>query len=183
MARPVLEGSFERSLQLAASMDARGYGRRAAVPRPTRVLTAACTLGGMLGVLCGVYGLLDAGTPGWIGLPLLAAGLLVALAGMALAGHASTRSRYRPDPWVGPEWVTAISGAVPAVVLVVCSAQGMAALVGPSIPLQWPTLPLVPLVAILVALLPSVATPLQEEPTAPAAEVSAHDHRAEAVAA
>lgn len=163
VARPVLDDAFDRSLQLAASMDARGYGRRASVRRRTRVLTACCTLGGLLGVLCGTYGLLDAGAPGWSGVPLLLAGLVVALAGMGVAGRSATRSRYRPDPWRLAEWVTVVSGAVPAVVLVVASAHGATALLGPTIPLQWPAVPLVPVLAVLVALLPAVATPPQEE--------------------
>lgn len=168
VARPVLEGSFDRSLQLAASMDARGYGRRAAVPRATRVLTAVFTLGGLIGVLCGVYGLLDASSPGWTGVPLLLGGLVVSLAGMALAGRSATRSRYRPDPWRWPEWSTVLAGVVPAAVLVACSLQGMTALLGPAIPLRWPVLPLLPALAILVALLPSVTTPPQEVAVDPA---------------
>jgi energy-coupling factor transport system permease protein len=171
VARPVLEGSFDRSLQLAASMDARGYGRRAAVPDRTRYVTAGFTLGGLLGVACGAYGLLDAGSPGWAGLPLLLGGLAIALCGMALAGRSATRSRYRPDPWRGPEWVTVASGLVPAAVLVACSVNGMTALMGPSMPLTWPELPLLPTAAILVGLLPAVLTPPQQAP-AEAAEPS-----------
>jgi len=161
VARPVLDGSFDRSLQLAASMDARGYGRRAAVPRTQRILTSACTLGGLIGVACGAYGLLDAASPGWAGLPLLLAGLGVALGGMALASRTTSRSQYRPDPWRLAEWSTALSGAVPAAVLITCAARGAAGLAGPGIPLHWPALPLLPLAAILVGLLPAVATPPQ----------------------
>ncbi|NEA44144.1 energy-coupling factor transporter transmembrane protein EcfT, partial [Streptomyces sp. SID11385] len=47
---PVLEGALERSVSLAAAMDARGYGHTASVPRAVRRTTAALTLGGLLGV-------------------------------------------------------------------------------------------------------------------------------------
>uniref|UniRef100_UPI000AE222A3 energy-coupling factor transporter transmembrane component T n=1 Tax=Streptomyces pathocidini TaxID=1650571 RepID=UPI000AE222A3 len=43
---PVLEGALERSVALAAAMDARGYGRTADVPRAVRRTTAWLTLGG-----------------------------------------------------------------------------------------------------------------------------------------
>lgn len=47
---PVLEGALERSVAVAASMDARGYGRTAQVPRAVRHTTNVLTLGGLLGV-------------------------------------------------------------------------------------------------------------------------------------
>ncbi len=49
VARPVLEGALERSVALAAAMDARGYGRTAGVPRGVRRATGALTLGGSSG--------------------------------------------------------------------------------------------------------------------------------------
>src|SRR3954453_8362006 len=42
IAVPVLEGALERSVDLAAAMDARGFGRRGSTPRRIRVLTAGC---------------------------------------------------------------------------------------------------------------------------------------------
>ncbi len=57
---PVLEGALERSVALAAAMDARGYGRTAQVPASVRRTTTALTLGGLLGVCAGTYGLLTA---------------------------------------------------------------------------------------------------------------------------
>ena len=57
---PVLEGALERSVALAAAMDARGYGRTAQVPPRRTATTAVLTLGGLLGVCAGTYGLLAA---------------------------------------------------------------------------------------------------------------------------
>ncbi|GAA3489715.1 hypothetical protein GCM10018987_37980 [Streptomyces cremeus] len=97
---PVLEGALERSVALAASMDARGYGRTAHVPAPVRHMTTALTLGGLLGVCAGTYGLLAAEGAGY-GLPVLAIGLAAAMAGLRLGGRRSVRTRYRPDRWGG----------------------------------------------------------------------------------
>ena len=48
IAVPVLEGALDRSLQLATSMDARGYGRRMETSRSTRVLALGATGAGLL---------------------------------------------------------------------------------------------------------------------------------------
>jgi energy-coupling factor transport system permease protein len=156
---PVLEDALERSVQLAASMDARGYGRRAQLSPAVRRTTAGCTLLGLLGVTAGTYGLLDAGSPSWLGLPLLLGGLLAAVAGLWLGGRRAVRTRYRPDPWRGPEWLTAASGVVAAGVLVTVSLRNPLALQGFSGALVWPGLPLVPAIAIGCGLLPAWLTP------------------------
>ncbi|MFH0251814.1 energy-coupling factor transporter transmembrane component T, partial [Streptomyces chitinivorans] len=83
---PVLEGALERSVALAASMDARGYGRTARVPPAVRRTTAALTLGGLLGVCAGTYGLLAAQGAAF-GLPVLLLGLAAALGGLWLGGR------------------------------------------------------------------------------------------------
>ena len=71
--------------------------------------------------------------PAALGLPLVVAGGVLAAVGFRLAGRRSIRTRYRPDPWRGPEWVTVLSGAVPAIVLVLARASGDA---GAARPLQ-----------------------------------------------
>ncbi len=83
-------------MALAASMDARGYGRTAAVPARVRTLTNVLTLGGLLGICAGAYGLVAVEGAGY-GLPLVAAGLAAAVAGLRLGGRRSVRTRYRPD--------------------------------------------------------------------------------------
>src|SRR6185436_5415433 len=55
VAMPVLESALERSVDLAAAMDARGFGRSDATPAARR-LTGALTGAGLLGVCVGVYG-------------------------------------------------------------------------------------------------------------------------------
>ena len=104
---PVLESALERSVELAAAMDARGFGR-ATGNRRTRLVTGGLTSGGLLGVCIGSYGLLDAGSPPALGLPLLLLGVVLAAGGLVVGGRRATRSRYRPDPWSAPEWLTTL---------------------------------------------------------------------------
>ena len=155
---PVLEGALERSVALAAAMDARGYGRTAEVPPAVRRTTAALTLGGLLGVCAGTYGLLTA-EGGTYGLPLLLAGVTAALAGLRLGGRRSPRTRYRPDRWDARAWLVAGSGAAVAALLTLAAADDPAALHPGVVPLVAPTLPLWPAAAVLLGLLPSFVAP------------------------
>ena len=156
---PVLEGALERAIDLAAAMDSRGYGRTGPVSRAVRRTGSALLLLGLVGVCLGVYAMLDGGTPGAVGLPLLVVGLVAGLVGMRLAGRRGIRTRYRPDPWALPEWLVSASGLVPAATLVVISVLDPLTLVGVTAPPTWPSLPVVPAVAILVAALAGVVAP------------------------
>ncbi|WP_318203792.1 energy-coupling factor transporter transmembrane component T [Streptomyces sp. SCL15-4] len=155
---PVLEGALERSVALAAAMEARGYGRTAEVSVPVRRTTAGLTLGGLLGVCAGTYGLLTA-EGGAYGLPVLLAGVLAALAGLRLGGRRSPRTRYRPDPWGAHAWLVAGSGAAVAALLTLASVRDPEALHPGVVPLVAPALPLWPAAAVLLALLPAFVTP------------------------
>ncbi|MGC4996299.1 MULTISPECIES: CbiQ family ECF transporter T component [unclassified Streptomyces] len=155
---PVLEGALERSVALAAAMDARGYGRTADVPAPVRRTTTALTLGGLLGVCAGTYGLLTA-EGGVYGLPLLLAGVLAALAGLRLGGRRSPRTRYRPAPWGVRAWLVAGSGTAVAALLALASVRDPGALHPGVVPLAAPALPLWPAAAVLLGLLPVLVVP------------------------
>ncbi|MFI9490683.1 MULTISPECIES: cobalt ABC transporter permease [Streptomyces] len=156
---PVLEGALERSVALAASMDARGYGRTAQVPPAVRHTTNALTLGGLLGVCAGTYGLLAAQGAVY-GLPLLGAGLVAALAGLKLGGRRSVRTRYRPDRWGTRAWLVAGSGVLVAAALIVAGSADPEALHPGVVPLSAPVLPLWPAAAVLAGLLPAAVAPV-----------------------
>ncbi len=156
---PVLEGTLERAVDLAAAMDSRGYGRTGDLARGVRRTSAALLLGGLVGVVVGLYGLLAGGTSGTTGIALLVVGVAAAGTGMALAGRRAIRTRYRPDPWALPEWLVSASGAVAGLVLVGVSIVSPDVLVGPVAPPTWPALPVLPALAILVAALAGVAAP------------------------
>ncbi|MCX4630097.1 energy-coupling factor transporter transmembrane protein EcfT [Streptomyces sp. NBC_01443] len=162
---PVLEGALERSVAVAASMDARGYGRTAQVPPAVRHTTNVLTLGGLLGMCAGTYGLLAAEGAAY-GLPVLLIGLFLALAGLRLGGRRSIRTRYRPDRWGWRAWLVAGSGAAVAAVLIHAAAVDPDALLPGVVPLVAPTLPLWPAAAILIGLLPALVAPVPPKETA-----------------
>lgn len=156
---PVLEDAIESSLALAASMDARGYGRRAAVSAGSRRLVAGLLTGGLLGLLVGVYALLDTTTPRWLGLPVLTVGVVAAIGGLSLAGRRVRRTRYRPDRWLPPEVGTVLAGVAVAGAFV-ATGLGDPLVATPSVaPPTWPTLSMLPLLGLAAALVPAVLTP------------------------
>lgn len=163
---PVLEGALSRSVDLAAAMDSRGYGRRNDVSVAARRLTTGLVLAGVIGVCVGLFGLLGAGSAGWLGAPALIAGALLAVAGLAAGGRRTARTRYRPDPWALPEWLVAGSGIACAALMVVVSRGSPDAAV-PPYPLRLPELPLLALLAPLVALLPALVAPPPPDRAAP----------------
>jgi energy-coupling factor transport system permease protein len=168
IAIPVLEDALDRSLQLAAGMDARGYGRTGSATPRSRRLTAGLLLLGMCGLCAGVYGLLDGTAPALFGAPAMIGGGLLCAAGLLVGSRRVHRTAYRPDPWRGPEWLVAGGGIACAVVMLVSTGYDAADL-NPSLsPLAWPALPLVPVLAILVAALAGLAAPPPVRRRAPA---------------
>ncbi|MGW7361431.1 energy-coupling factor transporter transmembrane protein EcfT [Streptomyces sp. NPDC054802] len=156
---PVLEGALERSVAVAASMDARGYGRTAQVPPAVRRTTNVLTLGGLLGVCAGSYGLLAAEGAEY-GLPLLAAGLVAAAGGLWLGGRRSVRTRYRPDRWGGRAWLVTGSGVAVAGLMIRAAVYGGEALHPGVVPLTAPALPVWPALSVLIGLLPAFVAPV-----------------------
>ncbi len=156
---PLLTDALDRSLLLAAAMDSRGYGRRAAVSGRSRVLSGTLVLLGLMGACVGTYGLLDAGSPRELGIPMLVIGLVLAGAGFMLAGTRVQRSRYRPDPWRLAEWGVAACGAAVVAVTYVGGAVDPTNL-NPSLqPLRFPQVGLLLVAGVLVGALPAVIAP------------------------
>lgn len=159
VAMPVLEGSLDRSLELAAAMDSRGFGRRAVMPPGRRRLASALVLTGLVGVCVGLYGLLDGGSASRVGPYVLAAGLAVAASGFVLGGRGGRRTRYRPDPWALPESIVAGTGVAAAASFAIAAAAGVPGMNLLVVPLVVPTLPLLPLAGVLTALVPAWLAP------------------------
>ena len=173
VAVPVLESALDRSLQLATSMDARGYGRRVDAGSTSRRLAGGATVGGLLVTAAGLYGVIDAGSMFGLGLPVTAVGAVVCGAGMAVGGRRTSRSRYRPDPWRRPEWVVAGSGLIALATLAIAHALNSPGLIVTFFPLALPSLPLLPVFGALSATVPVLAAPTQgRRPTPMAADGS-----------
>lgn len=158
---PVLEDALDRSLALAASMDARGYGRSGSATAGERRLTGTLLVGGLLGICVGSYAVLDSSAPRLLATPMLVAGVLLASGGFVAAGRRVQRTRYRPDPWRLSETLTASSGVTAAVLTYLADLS----VVTPDVAAQ-PPLSLVALAGALVGVLPAFVAP---EPSAVAA--------------
>ncbi|WP_133906981.1 energy-coupling factor transporter transmembrane component T [Actinophytocola oryzae] len=159
---PVLEDALDRSLQLAASMDSRGYGRAGKVAVRARLVTGTLMVVGLLGVCVGIYATLDGSTPRFLAAPVLVAGMLLALMGFRFAGRRVHRTRYRPDRWHAPEIVVAASGIAVAVMLFVTSSVNPTNLNPSLIHLSWPLLAWPPLAGVLLGAAPAFLTPTPE---------------------
>jgi len=155
LSMPILEGALERSVDLAAAMDARGYGRTTDESPSARRLTAGLVLLGSFGLLVGVYGLL---TAHGFGVPLLVVGAALGVVGLRLGGRRTGRTRYRPDPWAVPELLVVGSGLVAAAAMFVTASRSPE-LLSLASPTQRPPVPLLACVGILVALAPAFLAP------------------------
>lgn len=159
---PVLTDAIDRSLALAAGMDARGFGRTRDQGRPPLGLTAAL-LGGSTGVTLGVFLLLGSADTATAGAALLLAGAAAVLGGLRASGRRLMVTRYRSDPWTGRDTALALTGglALAAALLLGSSVVpgGYDALHPSTTPPVWPSLH--PLMAVIVA---AAATPLALAP-------------------
>lgn len=164
VALPVLEDGLERSVDLAAAMDSRGFGRRGAASPGRRRLVGGAVTAGLLAVLVAIYGLLDSGSPAIIGVPLLVVGTVVAAAAVVVGGRSANRSKYRPDPWRAPEWAVVGSGVLAVVGVLLAGRLQPGSLHTTVYPLATPALPWPAALGVLLALAPAwVAPPLAAE--------------------
>lgn len=156
---PVFEGALERSVLLAAAMDSRGYGRTAGISAASRRLASGFLLTGLVAACIGTYAMVAAGSPALLGLPLLAAGLIVSILGITMAARRSVRTRYRPDPWWLAEWLVAGAGLAAAAVFAWAAWTHLAGIDTPADPAQWPLLPIAPVIALAIACTPALTAP------------------------
>lgn len=160
LAVPVLEGALDRSLDLAASMESRGYGRTAVRGRRDRIIGSVLALTGSAGTVAGLYGVLSSSAQGWLGLPMLGTGLVLLTLSLVLGARRDARTAYRRDPWRAPEWVTCALGVLPAALLTYAEGDGWPGITLIQVPLDWPPLPALPASAIGAALLVAWLTPV-----------------------
>jgi energy-coupling factor transport system permease protein len=153
---PVMTDALDRSLMLAAAMDARGHGRVAGIPERTRRVSSAALLVGLCGVCVGTYALLDGTVSRWLGLPALVLGVGLSAAGVVIGNRRIATTVYRADPWRQPEWFVAACGVVVALGLVAVARLSAGDLNPSAGLLEWPVLPLAAFVIVLLGALPVV---------------------------
>ena len=167
VAVPVLEGALDRSLQLATSMDARGYGRRNETSGATQALAVGATGVGLLLAAIGLYGVIDAGSLFGLGLPIVAFAVVLCAVGLTMGGRRMRRSRYRPDRWGAQEWAVLCSGLAAVASMALASSLGVPGVTVSFVPLAVPPLPLLPVAGILVAALPAFVAPVRRAAVTP----------------
>jgi len=164
IALPVLEDALERSIELAAAMDSRGFGRRGTVSAIRRRLVSSAVVAGLVAVAIAVYELLDATSPTLIGLPLLVLGTAIACGAVLFGGRQPTRTKYRPDAWHASEWIVVASGVAALAGMLVAGRLYPGSLHTTTYPLVVPQLPWPSLLGLVLALIPAWTT----SPQAPA---------------
>jgi energy-coupling factor transport system permease protein len=95
---PVLEDTIERSLALAASMSARGFGRQGQLRNRQLLVLRLASFVGVTCLAVGAYLLLTSPSP-WMAAVLLAVGILGVGATSRIAALRQIRTRYQPTAW------------------------------------------------------------------------------------
>lgn len=115
---PALEDTIEQSLGLAASMDARGFGRKGNLTRFQQHTSRVLSLGGMLLIVLASYFLLATSSQA-LALTLLIAGVLALAATIRLASERNLRTRYRrQNPGIKDIFVALLSLAIVALAVI-----------------------------------------------------------------
>ena len=95
---PVLEDTLERSLALAASLDARGFGRTTANRHPRLARTSSLLAVALIGI--GSYTLLADAANNWAAWVLLVAGAIALGTALRLSSTQGQRSVYNKATWM-----------------------------------------------------------------------------------
>lgn len=154
---PILEDAFERSLKLAAGMDARGYGRAGTLTARQRWRTGVLMLAGLCGICVGSYAVLDLTAPRLLALPMLLVGAVLAGVGLVSAGRQVQRTRYRPEVWLPAEFAVIFAGmCTGGIVWWIARTDVFVAHPGVT---SFPSITLPCLLAVLFAMTPAVLAP------------------------
>ncbi len=163
LAIPVLAGALDRSINLAASMDSRGYGRVNNQSSRSRRLVVGLLLSSIVLITVGLFGLFTSDAHPLIGLPSLSIGVGIAVFAMWHSGHNRTRTVYRPDAWTLPEFLVSAAGVLTLGIYLWADIRAETDLsfwsqLHPALN-QWPSLPLWGLVAFAISLTPAFTSP------------------------
>lgn len=157
---PVFQDTLDRSLALAASMDARGYGRRAHTPLAEQRITSVFGALGIIGVAIGIFVVLDATLPMVIATPVLIVGVGFLVISMIVASRRSTSTVYEQLPWQAAEWIVSSCGIIPLAAAIITRKIDPASMTVSWIPLHIPNnVPLLVLAGLLIAAAPGFLAP------------------------
>jgi energy-coupling factor transport system permease protein len=92
---PLLEDTVQRSLDLAASMGARGFGRRGKQSALVSNTSRLTSMFGLVAMAIAVYLLLASDSPIWVAVLLVLVAIIAFVITIRIAGSASTRSRLK----------------------------------------------------------------------------------------
>ena len=119
-------------------------------------------VGGLVALCVGTYGLLSGSPTHWLAATGLAIGGVSCGAALIWSSRGGVRTRYRPLPWDARATVVSAAG------LATFSAALLAGVVAPEVmrppaaPLEWPTIPYVMILGLLIAAVPVVVAPTPE---------------------
>jgi len=110
---PLLANALERAIQLAETMEARGFGRMIApLSRRQAMLSQLSLLLALLSVLAGLFVIAYSPARGTWGWATLILGVLLILAVFVLQGRRVHRTRYRRLPWHARDTAVVVACAV-----------------------------------------------------------------------
>lgn len=107
---PVLEDTLDQSLSLAASMDARGFGRRGKLSKPQLIASRVLALGGLLTLVVASYLLLATADQIITAISLMAMGLSAIAWNIRLASKRNLRTSFRRTPLANKDYAVILIG-------------------------------------------------------------------------
>ena len=151
---PVLADAIDRSLALAAGMEARGFGRTHG-RAPAGHWATAGLVGSMVLLTLGGYLVLSGSHPVVWAVACLVVGTVGVVAGLRAAGRSLAVTRYRPDVWARRDSLLVGAGAAALASTLVTGLVAPGALNPTTVPLSWP-----PFHAAMLVVLAGAAAPL-----------------------
>jgi energy-coupling factor transport system permease protein len=124
----LLTTGLEKSMQLAESMEARGYGNVRALPRTRDVLFKGLTLLGLAGILGSIFALTYFSSWQWAAWAGLAISTMLLLGLFWAQGRRVTRTHYRRERWTWRDGVTLGTGLGMLTALIVVRTRDVSAL-------------------------------------------------------
>jgi energy-coupling factor transport system permease protein len=152
---PVLECGLERAVTLGESMDSRGFAHGGATPRDR--IAGWSGVGSLVALASAFVALIAHSTTTAAVLGLVGVGGLVAAVRLASAG--GSRARYRPRRMTRADALVCAAALATPLALALLSLAGDSSLSWTPSPLAWPSLHVLPVLALLGLLAPLVRRP------------------------